>query len=297
MTVQLINGGMDHNEIVDLIYPVGSIYMSVNAASPATLFGGTWERITGRFLLSATDNGSSGASQAAGNTGGEATVTLTAAQSGVPAHAHGLNSHVHSVGAHAHGLNSHVHSVGAHAHGLNSHKHNYNKTTSVTGGGHTHSYGLRWAGYFSTVVAIENALWNNSGDGLFHLYNGSAFNHGTPGTEAEGGIYGSKTNSGVYANRGSQVNSSSRSIVQSTSSTAHSHSIGTTATASAAASGNTANSTAFNSGAASGNTANSTAFNSGAASGNTANNTAADASSAHENMPPYLSVYVWKRTA
>ena len=57
-------------------YPVGSIYMSVNSTDPGTLFGGTWERITGKFLLAATDNGSSGASQAAGNTGGEATVAL-----------------------------------------------------------------------------------------------------------------------------------------------------------------------------------------------------------------------------
>lgn len=35
----------------NLIYPVGSIYMSVNSTSPATLFGGTWEQIKGRFLL------------------------------------------------------------------------------------------------------------------------------------------------------------------------------------------------------------------------------------------------------
>lgn len=79
-----ING----TDILQLIYPVGSIYMSVNSTSPATLFGGTWARITGRFLLAATDNGSSGASQAAGNTGGAATVTLTAEQSGLPKHTH-----------------------------------------------------------------------------------------------------------------------------------------------------------------------------------------------------------------
>lgn len=66
-------------------------------------------------------------------TGGAASITLTSAQSGVPAHTHGLNSHVHSVGAHAHGLNSHKHSVGAHAHGLNSHKHTYDKSDSPTG--------------------------------------------------------------------------------------------------------------------------------------------------------------------
>lgn len=68
------------------VYPVGSIYMSVNSTSPATLFGiGTWERITGRFLLAATDGGSSGASQAAGNTGGSADAI-------VPYHNHSMTS-------------------------------------------------------------------------------------------------------------------------------------------------------------------------------------------------------------
>ena len=71
---------------VDEIYPVGSIYMSVNSTDPGTLFGGTWARITGKFLLAATDGGSSGASQAAGNTGGEATHTLTTDE--MPSHGH-----------------------------------------------------------------------------------------------------------------------------------------------------------------------------------------------------------------
>ena len=35
------------------IYPVGSIYMSVNSASPASLFGGTWEQIKSGFLATA----------------------------------------------------------------------------------------------------------------------------------------------------------------------------------------------------------------------------------------------------
>jgi len=78
--------------IADLIYPVGSIYMSLDPTSPGVLFGGTWDRIEGKFLLAATDGGSSGASQAAGNTGGEATHLLTSAESGVPAHSHGITS-------------------------------------------------------------------------------------------------------------------------------------------------------------------------------------------------------------
>ena len=71
------------------IYPVGSIYMSVNDANPSTLFGGTWERITGKFLLAATDSGSSGASQAAGNTGGSATHSITTSE--MPTHSHSIS--------------------------------------------------------------------------------------------------------------------------------------------------------------------------------------------------------------
>lgn len=46
------------------IYPVGSIYLSVNATSPAELFGGTWEQIKDTFLLA------SGDTYEAGSTGG-----------------------------------------------------------------------------------------------------------------------------------------------------------------------------------------------------------------------------------
>lgn len=53
-------------KVVDVIYPVGSIYMSVNEADPSTLFGGTWERIKDKFLLA------SGSGYAAGSMGGQA---------------------------------------------------------------------------------------------------------------------------------------------------------------------------------------------------------------------------------
>ena len=39
------------SNILNLVYPVGSVYISVNSTSPATLFGGTWTQIKGRFLL------------------------------------------------------------------------------------------------------------------------------------------------------------------------------------------------------------------------------------------------------
>lgn len=51
-----INGGMNKlvgavNDVINIMYPVGSIYMSVNSVNPSTLFGGTWERIQDRFLV------------------------------------------------------------------------------------------------------------------------------------------------------------------------------------------------------------------------------------------------------
>lgn len=66
--------------VVDLVYPVGSIYMSVNSTNPSAIFGGTWEQIQDRFLLSA------GSTYSAGSTGGEATHTLTINE--MPSHRH-----------------------------------------------------------------------------------------------------------------------------------------------------------------------------------------------------------------
>ena len=70
--------------LIDILYPVGSIYMSVNSTSPATLFGGTWEQIKDRFLLSA------GNTYTAGATGGEATHKLTVNE--MPSHNHNSRS-------------------------------------------------------------------------------------------------------------------------------------------------------------------------------------------------------------
>ena len=72
------------NEVLNKLYPVGSIYISVNSTSPATIYGGTWEQLQNRFLLGA------GSSYTAGTTGGEATHTLTVNE--MPSHSHKLVS-------------------------------------------------------------------------------------------------------------------------------------------------------------------------------------------------------------
>lgn len=65
-------------------YPVGAIYLSVTDANPAALFGGTWERIGGRFLLGADTT------YTAGSTGGEAAHTLTVDE--MPKHNHEIDN-------------------------------------------------------------------------------------------------------------------------------------------------------------------------------------------------------------
>ena len=51
--------------ILDAIYPIGAVYISINSTNPGTLFGGTWEQIKDKFLLSCGDefvNGTTGGS-------------------------------------------------------------------------------------------------------------------------------------------------------------------------------------------------------------------------------------------
>lgn len=75
------------------IYPVGSIYMSLNPADPATLFGGSWDKLEdGRVLIGANST------YAAGTSGGSFTHTLIADE--IPSHSHTIS--IASAGAHTH---------------------------------------------------------------------------------------------------------------------------------------------------------------------------------------------------
>ena len=68
--------------IVDIVYPVGSIYLAYNHTNPGTLFPGTtWARIEGAFPWF------TGATGQIGLTGGEREVTLTVGN--LPSHNHG----------------------------------------------------------------------------------------------------------------------------------------------------------------------------------------------------------------
>lgn len=111
------------NNYWETIYPVGSVYVSVNSSfNPNTAFGGTWVRIQDRFLLA------SGSTYTNGNTGGEATHTLTVDE--MPSHNHNVNIGV------ALSLDTHQGLVAGHA---PSAVDNVSRNTASTGGGQAHN--------------------------------------------------------------------------------------------------------------------------------------------------------------
>ena len=72
--------------LIDLIYPVGSIYLSVNNVNPGTYLGGTWEQIKDTFLLAAGDT------YTAGTTGGSADAVVVSHNHTQVAHSHGTGN-------------------------------------------------------------------------------------------------------------------------------------------------------------------------------------------------------------
>ena len=84
--------------LIDCIYPVGSIFLSVNSTSPDILFRGTkWQRFSqGRVLVGIDEHNAN--FNASEKTGGQASVTLTKSQ--LPKHTHSASSS--SSGTHCH---------------------------------------------------------------------------------------------------------------------------------------------------------------------------------------------------
>ena len=88
------NFTINNKTIFDLIYPVGSIYMSVNSTNPGELFGGTWVAWgQGRVPVGVSTSGTFNTVE---KTGGSETHKLTVAQ--MPSHTHTQNSHRHNYG-------------------------------------------------------------------------------------------------------------------------------------------------------------------------------------------------------
>lgn len=92
------SGGITN--LVNLVYPIGSIYLSVSSTNPATLFGGTWVAWgTGRVPVGIDT------SQSEFNA-----VEKTGGSKYLQSHTHIQDGHNHSQNAHGHGLRGGSHS-------------------------------------------------------------------------------------------------------------------------------------------------------------------------------------------
>lgn len=89
-------------EIGNIIYPIGSIYISTNNVHPSNIFGGEWKRIQDTFLLAA------GVNYEAGATGGEENHQLTEAETPVASHTHNFTQPTITISpaSHYHTLNN-----------------------------------------------------------------------------------------------------------------------------------------------------------------------------------------------
>ena len=252
---------------LNYVYPVGSLYWTTENINPSTLFGGTWEPIKDKFILSA------GSTYKNGNTGGSASVVLT--ENNIPSHYHTM-AHTHTYTPSG--------TVDKHEHTM-SHRHDFSYTSS---GAHSHCltvYTGETRGGFSYTYAVNNTYDVGSygcvvgsyaeGDlstGAF-VYDINDAHSTTPKYDEGTGGYAR------YANWGAKRNNSyKRTILQEEF---HGHA----GTSEEASSTNTdpAQPT-FN--AKKGETAETSAT-----SGETGS------SIGHDNMPPYITEYCWERTA
>ena len=221
-------GGLTKQEIVDFIYPVGSLFISTTSTKPSAYLGGTWERWgQGRMPISVSDTDSD--FNAANKTGGEKTHTLLTAE--MPSHSHAKGTLATSdSGSHTHNTSGTASSAGGHEHSVSG--------TAASAGAHTHK------GYYNNTFTKSS----------------------------------SKTGA-VFSKTDNKVNSSA-DVARSAGS--HKHDVSGTAS-SAGAHEHSVSGTAASAGSHSHTVSGSTAS---AGNGN-----------AHNNMPPYITCYMWRRTS
>ena len=150
------------------MYPVGSIYLSVNNVNPGTIFGGTWEQIQDRFLLAA------GSTYAGGTTGG-------------------ATSHTHTSAAHTHTSAAHTHTTAGHTLTVNempSHKHGVSSYVSGWEGwskGDIGAYFLHYGAFENPDASTKNVYRGSSGNyQVTNTGGGASHSHGNTGSTTPG---------------------------------------------------------------------------------------------------------------
>ena len=168
--------GLTADDIWQKIYPVGSIYTSVSPTSPATLFGGTWERFgNGKAIVGVDESDDDFKTVAL--TGGSKTKTI--AVGNLPAHTHGVNINTNSTN-HNHGTINTT-STGAHTHGIPyafvvTANHNTSATGYTSG---SSAFAVRSNGNVSSNGAHTHQVTINNSGGHTHNVNGNTGSTGS----------------------------------------------------------------------------------------------------------------------
>ena len=126
------NGNISPARLLDM-YPVGSYYITESSTTPASLFGGSWIRVSNSFLYGAASQ------SAVGQTGGEADHVLTIDE--MPNHAHKPHGYTWITSQGANSGDIEVTRVGGrNALGIEfMQDYDQNRYTSYTGGGAAHN--------------------------------------------------------------------------------------------------------------------------------------------------------------
>ena len=239
---------IDRTTILNMVYPVGAIYISINNTNPSTFIGGTWVAFgTGRTLVGVDTTQSEFSTVE--KQGGSKTVTLTKEQ--LPTHNH--NTTVSTTADHSH--NGQTTANGTHAHSITcnsagAHTHSVSGNTDTLGG-HSHKANLAdtaGSSTISNVPSIQRSSWTTANKKAWQdstlLLNSGVHKHTITATAASTGSHThtcSSNNTGTH-NHTLEIGEAG----------AHTHTV--------------------------------SVLNTG--SGN-----------AHNNLQPYITVYMFKRTA
>lgn len=174
-------------ELVLAAHPVGSYYWSEKPTDPGALFGGSWTRIYGRFLYGRESN------MSVGSTGGAKSVSLTT--STMPAHVHNDSITSVSIPSHNHtyGWTTHRHQLGSHLH-TGSHQHRVAHRHLLKPHQHTSA---DWFGCGAEVTGFQGSYnGTRPGSPLVSLESATAFGYLNKGTGLLPVGYPANTSSG-----------------------------------------------------------------------------------------------------
>ena len=253
---EIIQIGTSKEEIVNTAFPLNSIFITINSANPGTYLGGTWEAFgTGRTLISVDTSNTN--FNTVEKTGGQTELNL--------AHTHSTSGHTlttSEIPSHSHSM-THTHSdtfscaSNSHSHGM-SHKHS-DSFSCASGGSHTHD-----VRYKTSDLSLD-ANSNYSGYKLSVDHN---YTNKLPSPTAGGHARLWTTSAGSHSHT---ISGSVSTYSGSTDSSSHSHTI----------SGSVSQYSGSTGTAGSGNSH---------SHGNTSS-----ALDSYTILPPYITVYMWKR--